>query len=449
MKNVGFCFIEEYDMIFYMALEKKKNEYWFKEELYSDYSQSIKVSKILAKKITKNKKGKKLQELLILDTPRFGKMLTLDGAVQLTEVDEKYYHEPLTHCALFSHPDPKNILIIGGGDGGILRELIKHPVDSIALVDIDREVIELTKKYMPDFAGNSWDDKRLKIYVEDGANFVKTTKKKYDVIILDTPDPIGPALSLFKTTFYLNCKKVLSPSGIIIRQTGSSLLQPEEMPSNFRQMEELFPEVKVFLTAVPTYVGGYFTFVAASPKKGIFRKALPQLGKRFKKLKLDTCWYTPQMHKAAMILPRELESSLKKTEYGTELIVDLYDCDYATLTSREKLYHFAKEVCKVIKMKPYGEPLIPDFGHSLSKTAGPSLVQLIESSSITAHYSPHWRMVCLNIFTCTSFDVKEALKFVKEFFNAKRAVAFLIKRGVRIFRDELEIIDIQSPKNKG
>lgn len=431
-----------------MALEKIKNEYWFKEELYSDYAQSMKVSKILAKKITKNKKGKKLQELLILETPRFGKMLTLDGAVQLTEVDEKYYHEPLTHCALFSHPNPKDVLIIGGGDGGILREAIKHPVNSITLVDIDREVIELTRKYIPDFAGNSWNDKRLKIYIEDGANFVKKTKKKYDVIILDTPDPIGPALSLFKTTFYLNCKKILSPSGIIIRQTGSSLLQPEEMPSNFRQMEELFQEVKVFLTAVPTYVGGYFTFVAASPQKGIFKKALPQLGKRFKKLKLKTGWYTPTMHKAAMILPRELESSLKKTEYGMELIVDLYDCDYSVLTSRGKLYQFAKEICKVIKMKPYGKPFIPDFGHSLSKTEGPSLVQLIESSSITAHFSPHWRILCLNIFSCVSFEPQSAIKFVKEFFGAQRAVAFLIKRGVRIFSKELEIINIPSPKDR-
>lgn len=428
-----------------MALEKIKNEYWFREELYSDYVQAFKVSKILVKKITKNKKGKKLQELLILETPRFGKILTLDETVQLTEVDEKYYHEPLTHCALFSHPNPQNILIIGGGDGGILREAIKHPVDSITLVDIDKEVIKLTKKYIPDFAGNSWEDKRLKIYIEDGANFVKKTKRKYDVIILDTPDPIGPALSLFKTTFYLNCKKILSQNGIIIRQTGSSLLQPDEMPSNFRQMEELFQEVKVFLTAVPTYVGGYFTFVAASPQKGVFKKALPQLGKRFKKLKIETEWYTPKMHMASMILPRELEGSLKKTEYGQELIIDLYGCDYSIISSREKLYRFAKEICRVIKMKPYGEPLIPDFGHSLSKTAGPSLVQLIESSSITAHYSPHWRLVCLNVFSCTSFDSSKTLKFAKDFFGAGRAVAFLLKRGPRVFGKDLKIVNIFSP----
>ena len=428
-----------------MPLEKNKNELWFREELFPDVAQSIKVSRVLCRKITKDARGKKLQELLILDTPRFGKMLTLDGAVQLTEADEKYYHEPLVHCALFSHQNPKNILIIGGGDGGIIREVVRHKIQSVDLVDIDKEVITLTKKYLPDFSQNAWQDPRLNIHIEDGAVFVKKTKKKYDVIILDTPDPIGPAKSLFQTSFYLDCKKVLSSGGIIIRQTGSSLLQPEEMPSNFRQMEELFPEVKVFLTAVPTYVGGYFTFVAASPKKGIFKKALPQLGRKFRKLKLKTEWYTPEMHKASMILPRELESSLKKTSYGIELIVDLYDCDHAVISSREKLYRFAKEICEIIKMKPYGEPLIPDFGYALSKTAGPSLVQLIESSSITAHYSPHWRVVCLNVFTCASFDAEKTLKFVKKFFGAGRVTAFLLKRGSRVFRKELEITNIPIP----
>lgn len=210
-------------------------------------------------------------------------------------------------------------------------------------------------------------------------------------------------------------------------------------------MEELFPEVKIFLTAVTTYIGGYFTFVAASNKKGVFTAALPAISKRFKKVKPETDWYTPQMHRASMILPRELESSLKKTDYGVELVVDLYECDYESLTSHERLRKFAKDLCRIIDMKPYGEPLIPDFGFSLSKTAGPSLVQLIESSSITAHYSPHWRMVCMNIFTCKSFDAEKTLAFVKNFFGASRARAFLVRRGPRIFKKELQIIPMANP----
>lgn len=428
-----------------MALERIKNELWFREELYSDVAQSVKVSKVLAQRITRDRKGKPLQKLLILDTPRFGKMLVLDGIIQTTEVDEKYYHEPLVHCVLFSHPNPKHILIIGAGDGGVLREVIKHPVGSINLVEIDQEVINLTKKYMPDFAGKSWNDPRLKVHIEDGASFVKKTKKKYDIIILDTPDPVGPAKPLFQTTFYLDCKKILSPQGIIIRQTGSSIFQSEEMPSNFRQMEELFPEVQTFITAISTYIGGYFSFVAASTEKGTFKKSLSQINKRFNKLKLKTEWYTPNMHKASMILPGGLADSLKKTEYGTELIADLYDCDYSVITSQKKLRQFAREICEIIKMKPYGEPLIPDFGFSLSKTAGPSMVQLIESSGITVHFSPHWRLVCLNIFTCKSFDAEKAFKFAKEFFESQRAVAYLLKRGGRVFNKDFEIIKI-NPK---
>lgn len=428
-----------------MALEKIKNELWFKEELYSDVVQAIKISKVLFHKITKDKKGKTLQDLLIVDTFRFGKMLVLDGAIQFTEADEKYYQEPLTHCAMFSHPLPKNVLIVGGGDGLILREVVKHSIKSVDLVEIDKEVIDLVKKYIPECASNAWDDPRLKIHIEDGAEFVKKVKKKYDVIILDTPDPIGPAKSLFQTKFYLNCKTILTPGGIIIRQTGSSILQPDEMPSNFRQMEELFPDVKVILTAVTTYIGGYFTFVIASNKKGALKSAFPYLAKRFKKIKLDTEWYTPEIHKASMILPRELESSLKQTEYGVELVVDLYDCDYSTITSNKKLNQFAKDLCKVIDMKPYGKPIIPDFGFSLSKTAGPSLVQLIESSSITAHYSPHWRVVCINIFTCKNFNTEKTLKFVKNFLGAKRARAFVLKRGPRVFQKDLQIIPVHNP----
>ncbi len=425
-----------------MGLERKNKELWFREELFSDVAQLIKVSKVLVRKKTKDSKGKFLQDLLILDTLRFGKMFTLDGVVQLTEADEKYYHEPLVHCALFSHSNPKNVLVIGGGDGGALREVLKHPVKSIDLVDIDRDVINLVKKHIPEIAGESWKDIRLKVHVQDGAVFVRKTKKKFDVIIIDSPDPVGPAKSLFKTSFYLDCKRILSPTGIIMRQTGSSIFQPEEMPSNFRQMEEIFPEVQTFITSIATYVGGYFSFVAASMKKGTFKKSLSQINKRFNKLKLKTEWYTPNMHKSSMVLPRGLADSLKKTEYGIELIVDLYDCDYSVITSRKKLRQFAREICEVIKMKPYGEPLFPDFGFSLSKTAGPSLVQLIESSSISAHYSPHWRLVCLNIFTCKSFDTEKAFKFTKEFFGAQRAAAYLLKRGGRVFNKEFEIIKI-------
>ena len=287
-----------------MPLERNKKGLWFKEELYPDFSQQILVSKVLVHKKTR------FQDLYILETPRFGQLLVLDGVFQTTEADEKYYHEPLVHVALFSHPNPKSVLVIGGGDGGILKQAMKHPVRSVDLVEIDKRVIDLTRKFMPNFAGRVWTDPRLRVHITDGARFVRQTKKKFDVIIIDSPDPIGPAQSLFKTPFYLDCRRVLAKPGIIIRQTGSTVLQPEEMPTNFRQMEEIFPEAQVFLTAVPTYIGGYFSFVAASNQRGIFKRSRRGLVKRFKRLNLETEWYTPQMHQAAQTLPRELKSSL-------------------------------------------------------------------------------------------------------------------------------------------
>ncbi len=294
-----------------MALRKIKDELWFKEDLFPDVAQEIKISKILFRKTTKNKKAEILQELLIANTPRFGKMMAIDGAIQFTQADEKYYHEPFAHCTLFSHKNPKNVLIIGGGDGGILREVVKHPVRAIDLAEIDKTVIDMTKKYVPELAGNSWNDARLNIIIDDGAEFVRTASKKYDVILVDSPDPVGVAKSLFQKEFYLNCKKVLAPGGIVMRQTGTAVLQLEEMPMNFRHMQKLFSEVKVFLTAVATYAGGYFSFVAASNKKGTFDVALPLLKKRFNKMKIQTNWYTPEMHQASMVLPRDLARSIK------------------------------------------------------------------------------------------------------------------------------------------
>ncbi len=429
-----------------MPLDKREGGLWFREELYPDVVQEFRVKKVLYEKMSRGKGGKKLHQLMVLDTPRFGRVFVLDGVVQTTEEDEAYYHEPLVHCAAFSHPRPKRALLIGC-DGGTLREIRKHPLRCIDVVDIDKSVIEIMLKFMPSVPQDSFDDPRVRLTIDDGAEFVKRAKKKgkrYDLVIVDSPDPIGPARSLFQTSFYLDIAKILNPEGIVIRQTGSSALQPDEMPSNYRQMLEIFPEVQGFITAVPTYIGGYFTFVAASHKKGIFREALRTLDQRLRDFLLETLrWYSAEMHKAAMILPPDMMRAIEKSEYGIELIVDLYGCEYEAIASSERLKEFARELCAVIGMKPFGESLVPDFGHALSKTAGPSLVQLIESSAITAHYSPHWRMVCMNIFTCRTFDSQKTLEFVKGFFKAEKAVAYLLRRGFRVLPHRPELIVIE------
>jgi S-adenosylmethionine/arginine decarboxylase-like enzyme len=307
------------------------------------------------------------------------------------------------------------------------------------------------QKYIPSIPQDSFSDPRARLTIADGADFVRLAKKKgkkYDLVIIDSPDPVGPAKSLFRTSFYLDVSSVLSPDGIVIRQTGSSILQSDEMPANFRQMEAVFAEVQGLATSVPTYIGGYFTFVAASHKKGIFREALKSLDSRFKRgfsetVKNSLDWYSPETHRAAMALPAEVKRAIDKSEYGIHLVMDLAECDYSVLGSREKLKEFVEELCRVIGMRPYGATLLPDFGHGMAKTAGLSLFQFIETSGIMGHFSPHWREAYLDIFTCKSFDPKVTLEFVKKFFSAGRVVSYLIKRGPRALKDKPELTLIE------
>lgn len=421
-----------------MPLIEQKDGTWFFETLYPDFVQGLKVREVLCRKTSYNLEGKKLHELMVLDTFRLGRVLTINDVVQTTEGDESYYHEPLVHCAVNSCVRrPKSALLIGC-DGGTLREIRKYAFfKTIDVVDIDRMVIDIMLEYIPSIPQDSFSDPRVALTIGDGAVFVKEAKdkeKKYDIIIIDSPDPIGPARSLFETSFYMSVADILAPDGIMIRQTGSSIFQPDEMPSHFRQIMEVFPEgdVQGFVTAVPSYVGGYFTLVAASHEKGIFQKSLSFLEDRFQDIS-DTQlnWYSPRMHRAAMALPPEVERAIDQTEFGRHLIMDLYGGDYATISSTEKLKEFAKTICKVINMKPFGEPIVQDFGFGKSKTAGPSLVQLIETSAITGHYSLYWRLILKDIFTCSTLEVRKAVEFTMDFFQAEKAEWELKIRGKR------------------
>ncbi|OGZ96122.1 MAG: hypothetical protein A2847_01240 [Candidatus Sungbacteria bacterium RIFCSPHIGHO2_01_FULL_50_25] len=423
-----------------MGLVKRNGARWFREELFPDVAMEFKVDRVIANLRTRDAKGKPLQHLQVLGTPRFGRVLGLDGITQTTEGDEAYYHEAVVHCAANSCVRPPETILLIGCDGGTLREALTHNPRRVDVVDIDREVIELVKKRIPSIPEGAWSDTRVRLTIADGAVFVRNArrrKKRYDLIVVDSPDPVGPAVSLFRTTFYLDIACILARGGVLIRQTGSSMLQPDEMPSNYRQMREVFPkgDVQTFMTSLATYIGGYFTFVAASHEPGRFKRALRSLDQRAKKLPLDSFrWYSPAMHRASMVLPAELERTLAMSEYGRSISLDLFGCDHARISSADEIKRFAREICRVIEMKPFGEPLVPDFGHAKSRTAGPSLVQLIETSAITAHFSPHWRTLHLDIFTCSTLEAFKAVEFSARFFGAERADWELRIRG-RISRD--------------
>ncbi|MFC2142934.1 polyamine aminopropyltransferase [Candidatus Aenigmatarchaeota archaeon] len=415
-----------------MGFEVVNGDLWFREDLYTDTALSVKVKeKIIETQSQLN--GKKLQDIVIVDTERYGRMLILDGIFQTTEKDEFFYHEMLCHFSMFTHPNPKRILVIGGGDGGILKQIVKHDVDRIDFVEIDKEVVDLCVKHMPKISGGAFNDPRLHKYFEDGKIFIERTKKegvKYDVIIVDSPDPIGPAVSLFTREFYLDIEGVLSDDGIVVRQTGSSFLQEDDMPSNYRQSKEIFDDLAVFTSNVPTYQGGEFTFLAASNKKGVFNFNKEELEKRYNESGIKTHYYSPEKHIASAKLPRYIENHLSKAYYGEELVLDLSGCNQETIKSEEKWREFVANLCdNVLKMKRYGDTVVKNFGHGKAKTSGLTVVQLIETSSIVAHISNYWGYVCLNIFTCAAFDPKETIKFAKEFFGAESVKAVFIKRG--------------------
>jgi len=273
-------------------------ETWFYESLFPSVRLGLKVKETLVS----NKST--YQKINILDTYEFGKVLVLDGVVQTTERDEFIYHELLTHLPMLSHPHPERVLIIGGGDGGILREVLKYPVKEVFLVEIDEKVIEFSKTYLSAICRNSFNDRRANIIIDDGVNFIKKGKRKFDVVIVDSSDPMGPAKVLFSSKFYRDAFNTLPrDDGIFAQQTGSSFLQREELPYVYRRLKKIFPFVGTFLTAVPTYVGGLFSFVFASKGIDPLKIHLWEIEKKYRKLKLKTRYYNPKIHLASFALP--------------------------------------------------------------------------------------------------------------------------------------------------
>jgi spermidine synthase len=269
---------------------------WSYETLYPDIKIGLK-GKLLYKTKTA------YQDLRIYDNPRFGKVLFLDGAVQTTTKDEFIYHEMLTHPLLLAHPNPKNVLVIGAGDGGILREVLKHRIKKAIIVELDEEVITSSKKYLPSISKGAFSNKKVKIVIDDGAKFVAQTKEKFDVVIVDSPDPVGPAKVLFSKKFYTDIFSVLTKNGLMIRQTGSTILQPKEIGENYKILTKIFPYVTPQIAAIPTYIGGFFSFLIASKSINYDKIPFKTIERRYNQKNLKTQYYNPYIHFASTKLP--------------------------------------------------------------------------------------------------------------------------------------------------
>lgn len=252
------------------------------------------------------------QHLLIFHNQQFGRVMALDGIVQTTERDEFIYHEMLTHVPLITHGNAQRILIIGGGDGGILREVCKHnTVSHITQVEIDQAVIDLAKTYLPGHSNGAYDDSRAHIVIGDGFDFVQTTQDRFDIIISDSTDPLGPGEVLFSKDFYAGCQRSLNAGGILVTQNGVPFMQTDELSNTAARLSRLFKDWTFYGAAVPSYIGGLMTFAWASDNPMLRHTALSTLQQRWLAQSIRSRYYTPELHQASFALPRYLLDILK------------------------------------------------------------------------------------------------------------------------------------------
>ncbi len=239
-------------------------------------------------------KSSSFQHITVIETESAGRVLLLDGLVMFSELDEFLYHEMITHPCMVSHPDPKKVLVIGGGDGGTVRELLKYPVEEIILVEIDPEVIEVSKRFFPNIS-DSLKSEKVEIINSDGAEFLRNSREIFDIIIVDSSDPVGPSLSLFTETFIDDVLSHLSEKGFYVSQSGSPIFHGEHLREFFNLVRRKFENADIYLVPVISYPGTIWSFTVGSSGidiKEIRRK--PPEGLRF---------YNTDIHISAFSLP--------------------------------------------------------------------------------------------------------------------------------------------------
>lgn len=271
---------------------------WFAEKLYANVRQTYEITRILFREKTAH------QDLIIFETPVFGRVLALDNVVQVTEKDEYVYHEMMTHVPILAHGKVRRVLIIGGGDGGILREALRHKLARVTMVEIDRSVVDMCLKFMPSIPGRAFQDKRTNLVIADGARFVADTDDRFDVIIVDSTDPVGPGEVLFTERFYRNCHRCLMPGGILVNQNGVPFLQGGEVTMTARRRKKFFKDAGFYVAAVPSYYGGLMALGWATDNRRARAVPAATLRRRFQAAHLKTRYYTPEVHAAAFALPQ-------------------------------------------------------------------------------------------------------------------------------------------------
>ncbi len=282
-------------------------ELWFSE----NHTPNVKISIRVDKQLYSGKS--EFQRIDVFESKEFGRFLTLDGYMMLTEKDEFIYHEMITHVPMAVHPCVKNVLVIGAGDGGVVRELSQYPeIEKIDMVEIDSLVVDVCKEYLP-LTACKLDDPRLNIFYEDGLRFVRFKENEYDLIIVDSTDPFGPGEGLFTKEFYGNCCNALKEDGILVNQHESPFY-PEDAHACQKAHKNIvgnFPIAKVYQAHIPTYPSGHWLFGFASKKYHPLRDLNEN---RWNMRSIPTKYYTTMLHKGAFYIPAYVEELLKSVE---------------------------------------------------------------------------------------------------------------------------------------
>jgi len=271
---------------------------WVEETFHANWRVGMEAEKILYEDKTEH------QHIIVFENAAWGTVLIIDGVFQLTTLDEFIYHEMMAHVPLMALERPRRVLIIGGGDGGVLREVLKHPsVEKATLCEIDRTVIDLAQKYFPQVSSGAFDNPRADIVIGDGLKYVAETTEQFDAIIVDSSEPIGPSAVLHTEEFFGNCKRALKPGGILVTQNGLPFLCADMFASTTRILTSLFKRCAPYIFTQPCYFGGEYAINWGSDEPAHLEIPAAKLARRQKSRKIETRYWTPELHVAAFALP--------------------------------------------------------------------------------------------------------------------------------------------------
>jgi spermidine synthase len=284
---------------------------WFEEILHPGFRTKLQIDKVLYEGDSEH------QKLLLFENAVFGRVLALNSIVQTTERDEFIYHEMLTHVPLFAHGAVRKVLIIGGGDGGMLEETLKHRgIEKVTMVEIDAAVIDFSKQHLRFICNDAFEDERLDLVIADGVDYVETTGERYDVVIVDSTDPVGPGEVLFTERFYTGAKRCLAAGGVLVTQNGVPFFQADELRNTAAHLRPLFRDSSCYLAAVPGYTGGVMAFGWATDNVTLRQTPLDRLRERVRASGIETQHYSAEVHAAAFALPPWVSMLLERPAQG-------------------------------------------------------------------------------------------------------------------------------------